>query len=156
MILFLDIDGVIRGFNEEELDFLYKDVMCRKFTKKSVKALNYIIRETNCDIVITSDWRNDYTLEQLQIIFEYNKIIKLPIDVTTFTKTNAMYLERDRVNEIKKWLSENPTDNYCVVDDMELKIENFVCCNEPYVLGIKEKGIKENIIKILKYGISNR
>ena len=155
-VLFLDIDGVVQPFNLRDNIVIYKDVRCVKFNKKSVKVLNEIIDKTDCEIVISSDWRHHYDLEGLQIIFEFNGIKKVPIDTTEIeVYTNAIHLEDDRVIEIKNWLKKNKVEKFCVVDDMNLDIENFVHCNRTYNEGIKQTGIKEKIIKILNNGISN-
>ncbi len=59
-VLFLDHDGVIclpdqwgrRSEGSLEIDKYFD-----KFDKKSIKILNEIIEKTNCEIVISSDWR---------------------------------------------------------------------------------------------------
>ena len=155
-IIFLDIDGVIYPFNEPDKLFLFEGRFSERLNQKSIKVLNAIIKQTDCEIVITSDWRRHYTLEELQFIFKSNGIIKEPIDVTPCVKfMSAMHLELDRVFEINQYLKENK-DNisvFCIVDDMKLdkdvELENFVLCARPYNEGIKQTGIKEKIIKIL-------
>lgn len=154
-IIFLDLDGVIHPFNEPDKLFDFNGFLAERLNQKSVKVLNEIILATDCEIVISSDWRQHYTLLELQKIFEANKIIKTPIDVTPCVEfTNALFLERDRVIEINQFLVEHKDmiGTFCVVDDMNLPIDNLVLCARPYNEGIKQTGIKEKIIKILNNG----
>ena len=55
-VVFLDFDGVIN----------IKDFSELKFDSNCIKNLNKIIKQTNADVVISSAWRNNYTLDELQ------------------------------------------------------------------------------------------
>jgi len=143
-ILFLDIDGVI-VLHSENTD---------KFNSQCVNILNDIIKQTNCEIVISSDWRNQYTLEQLKQIFINNEVIKTPISVTPnsneYLNNN---LDESRVEEILEYVIQNDIINYCAVDDLHLYSlgdNNFVRCKQPNYNGIMEEGVKEQIINNLK------
>ena len=149
-VLFLDIDGVVLPFN---VNGKTRD----DFDKKSVKVLNRIIEKTDCEIVVSSDWRNHCTLKQLENIFEYNGVIKKPIDITPNSiKYDMEGLDVGRVDEIKMWLDDNKEkhniEEYCAVDDLdlsELGPEHFVQCVRPYNEGIKQTSIEDKIIKRL-------
>jgi hypothetical protein len=126
-ILFVDHDGclVIRDQNDGELEDF--------FDKKSIKILNEIITESDCEIVISSDWRNHYTLKAMGDIYKDSGIIKKPIDYTPdlWTKNSSVDdLEKIRSLEIKTWLNQNSISyNWCAIDDMELLLSNFVLVN---------------------------
>ena len=72
-VIFLDHDGVTclstewgsRFKNKEGLDSTFD-----RFNDKAIKVLNKIIEETDCEIVISSDWRFHATLEQMQELYK--------------------------------------------------------------------------------------
>jgi hypothetical protein len=178
-ILFLDNDGVIclsnnwggrfkkKGFDSNPQTPM--DIRMDDFDTKAVKVLNEIIKETGCDIVMSSDWKRHGTLEQIQEMYEIRGI-KKPIDLTPlFTDLAAKQLlpkdfvlpyfdriEIERHLEILHWLKEHPeVTHWVAVDDLDMKIQdgwgltNFVHCQRPYNEGIKQSGIKDKIIKFL-------
>ena len=49
------------------------------FDKKAIKVLNSILEETDAEIVVSSDWQNFATLEELGEYYESQGIIKKPI-----------------------------------------------------------------------------
>lgn len=158
-IIFLDIDGVI---------ILDDTPPC----EGSIAVLNEVIRETGADIVVSSDRRRDIFVNGLDIDDEITeKIARLEIflnsigvegkvvGTTPETEfTNSMFLERDRGREIDEYLATNNiTDSYVVVDDIPVfngmapetrKDNRFI--HTKFYLGLKEKGIKEQMIKILR------
>ena len=52
------------------------------FHKQSVDALNHILSSTKCEIILTSGWRRFFDLEQMQEIFQWNSVQKVPIGFT--------------------------------------------------------------------------
>jgi len=182
-IIFLDHDGVVclstewggrfkkqkewnRLFPEQSViytnDFGKMDVEYRfdNFNKKAIDVLNTILVLTDADLVISSDWRYDCTLLEMQDLFEKYGVLKGPIDYTpNLTVEDFQELEikkggyeEERAFEIKKWLTLNPSVNkWVAVDDLNMTpyLDNFVHTvrmNE----GIKQSGIKEKIILYLK------
>lgn len=172
-VIFLDHDGVIclstewgsRFKNKEGLDSTFD-----RFNDKAIKVLNKIIEETDCEIVISSDWRFHATLEQMQELYKIRGIKKLPIDYTpslTFTTSNFSnsYAEpnESRSYEIKDWLKKHPeVTHWVAVDDLDMSnhfgpisgnhiwgLDNFVHTPRSSE-GIKQSGIKEKIIEFLK------
>ena len=170
-VLFLDHDGVIclstewgsRFKNKEGLDSAFD-----RFNEKAIKVLNQIIEETDCEIVISSDWRFHCTLTQMQGLYAIRGIKKLPIDFTpsSIPVESEFYSTLNEPNEsryyeIKEWLKDHPeVTNYVVVDDMDMSehyeankfqwgFKNFVHTPRSKE-GIKQSGIKEKIIKFLK------
>ena len=160
-ILFLDHDGVIclatewgnRFKNKEGLDGLFD-----RFNQKAIGVLNEIIDETDCEIVISSDWRFHATLSQMQQLYKERGIGKSPIDFTrsdldwkSFINTDRdRELEVTRVAEINSYVVEHKIEKWVAVDDMDLsKLNNFVQTPRSKE-GIKQVGIKEKIIKFLK------
>jgi hypothetical protein len=121
------------------------------FNSKAVKVLNEILELTGAEIVVSSDWKLHCTLEQLQDMFKEYGVIKSPIDVTPDEVLKKMSaIESNRVSEINGWLN-NHTDvtHWVAIDDLDLsKLPNFVHTKKMKE-GIKQSGIKEQILKFL-------
>lgn len=180
--LLLDIDGVIclstewgsRLKNKEGLDSSFD-----RFNDKAIKVLNEIISKTDCEIILTSDWRFEAPFEIIQELFKIRNILKSPIDHTTLEGLNPnlfkeedknfkMELEQTRALEIMDYINSRPEiKQWVAVDDLDLRknveTNNW---NEQSPLyrwwgldnfvwtrrqneGIKQCGIKEKVLKFL-------
>jgi hypothetical protein len=154
-ILFLDIDGVLAPFNNPNVYENHPDVHSEfyLFNKDCNIILNDIIEKTNCEIVISSDWRLYYTLNELKCIFEKNEILKSPIAVTIEKDFKSLQnLESNRCYEINEFVKNNDISKWCALDDLDLSglgESHFVFCTKPYTEGIKQLSIKEKLIKKL-------
>ena len=191
-VIFLDNDGVIclsnnwgsrykkqhkvydkdnaRPFQNE----LPTELRFDNFDKKAIKVLNSILEETDAEIVVSSDWQNFATLEELGEYYESQGIIKKPIGVTKeiggidFKKYDKMPWNRDldleqhRSLEILEWLEAHPeVTHWVAIDDLDMSarygevsgnlswgLTNFV--HTPFSRqGIKQSGIKDKILKFL-------
>jgi hypothetical protein len=118
------------------------------FDLEAVNILNEILYVTNCDIVVSSDWKLWVNLEEMQK-FYIEQGIKPPIAYTSFLlKDNYA---KSRTEEIIKWVSDNDVNKWVVVDDLDMReyfTSNFVWIEDKN-FGIKGKNIKEEIIKYL-------
>lgn len=103
-VLFLDIDGVLNNSASlaegvhiiPEKCLLVRDVCWR----------------TGAKIVISSTWRSDRSLDELQRIFRLMGLGGLIVDVTPWHK------EGPRGDEIAHWLRDNTkTRQYAIIDD---------------------------------------
>lgn len=158
--IFLDIDGVLATHIEFIMStkkFRDKNELAKElslpypFNKKCVKIFNEILDETDADIVLSSDWRIHWNLEQLDKIFKFNGVKKSPIDVTGRKFISMNSYDRNRVAEINEYKEKNDVGTFVVIDDMGLDIyfmENFVKTKDTE--GIKQLGIKNKILKILQ------
>lgn len=154
-IIFLDLDGVMctsscygRGKDNKWDAYM--------FDPKCVAVLNFILQETGAEIILSSDWRHTYTLQEMREIFAHNFVMKGPIGFTPSSKTyTADNLEGGRVDEIKFWLSAHAWKSdikWVAVDDLNMEeglFPNFAWCTRE-AEGIKRTGIKEKILEILK------
>lgn len=152
-IIFLDIDGVIAttscyGVARKNKWNSYK------FDEKCVAVLNFILQETGAEIILSSDWRKQHTLQEMREIFAHNFVMKGPIGFTPSDNLYDVDLEGGRTKEIKMWLKHNAWKNdikWVAIDDLDMSEglgENFVLCKNEHE-GIKRKGVKEKIIEIL-------
>jgi uncharacterized FAD-dependent dehydrogenase len=142
-VLFLDIDGVLRT-DSENAD--------NDFNLKCCEALNDIIRETGCQIVLSADRRLFMTFNELDKVFKDHEIISSPIAKTGHFPATAMNLEEKRGQEINEYVSHHKKEikKWCAVDDMNLKpfVENFV--KTKFNIGLKEPEVIKQIIDKLK------
>lgn len=160
-ILFLDHDGVICLATEWGSRFKNKDgfdSLFDRFNQKAINVLNEIIDETDCEIVISSDWRFHCSLSEMQQLYKIRGIAKPPMAYTRNDLDWKLFkditpdkeLETTRVMEILSYVKEYNLTNWVAVDDMDLSLlGNFVHTPKSKE-GIKQLGIKEKIIKFLK------
>ena len=142
------------------------------FDKKAIKILNEILEETGCEIVISSDWKLNATLEELGDYYESQGIIKRPIALTpniqhctvhgnVFIWSSQWDLEQTRTIEIRQYIHDHPEITHWVsIDDLNMgkigepwkdvwAIDNFVLTPKSSE-GIKQSGIKEKILNYFK------
>lgn len=184
-VLFLDNDGVIClgeqwGSRDKKIKNYIKktgisdmksmpvDIRLDNFDKKAVKVLNYVLKESGAEIVISSDWKLHASLEELKDLYLKQGIIKAPIAITPNLKdfdAHAAELfywkgwyEKARILEITKFLNDNPAiTHWAAIDDLYLGknqkddkgLENFILTRRPMTEGIKQSGIKEQLLKYL-------
>ena len=184
-VIFLDHDGVIclsdnwgnrfkkqKSWGKRKLSMstLSMPVEYRfdNFDEDAVKVLNEILVETGAEIVVSSDWKNWATVEEMGEYYESKGIIKKPIaftdsilydDYDDFPWHNKSELEQTRSLEIAQYIGQNPVITHWVaiddlnmsltdVDDTSWGLKNFVLTpvnNE----GIKQTGIKEKVLEYL-------
>lgn len=149
-LLYIDIDGPLATdecfFKKEKTK--WSNALYR-MNDNCVFVLNEIIQETGCDLIVSSDWRNYFTLDELGEIFEWNGIIKNPIGITSDEKLSLSDLDRNRGHQIKKSVDELKLEKWVAIDDLFLEklIENFVYCDP--IDGLCGKGIKQKVINFL-------
>lgn len=144
-ILFLDIDGVLAGYDwfvkrKDGGDFIDPD---------NVNFLNLI----DCEIVISSSWGEDGGRTERCL---RDKGLKLPIiGYTEHHEIGSNWIVRG--NSIQKWLQDNMEDSdyqYAIVDDnadmLLSQKDHLVQTNEAYGLTIDDV---EKICKILSSDI---
>jgi hypothetical protein len=114
-VIFTDIDGVLNPHWR------------KKWSKSAVMLYNKICKEFDLRVVITSTWRTNHTIEQLQQIFT-EQGIEIPIyDYTPHLE------QEDRGLEIRQWLMENvDCIDWVIIDDktsdIEPHVKNVVKC----------------------------
>lgn len=154
--IFLDIDGVLATTPQFYSKKRHEEWNCYRFDTKCVKVFNEIIKKINPVIILSSDWKNQYSIETMNYIFEWNDINVKISDYTPnlwgveFFKANE--LEACRASEIQTYVNNNQIKKWVAIDDLNLSPyiseENFV--HTPRVNeGIKQSGVKEKILKKL-------
>lgn len=123
-IIFLDIDGVLNSqsyyesdrYKEKETDNRF-DYDLEEIDERAVSYLSDLIKETNADIVVSSTWRNRYSVEEFQKLLEAKGLVGKVIGKTPRCGEDCI-----RGNEILKWMKTNIKDYsdfncYVILDD---------------------------------------
>jgi hypothetical protein len=154
--IFLDIDGVLATTmqyytNRKKWNSEYNRY---RFDEKCVNVFNQIIEKiSDLRIVLSSDWKEDYTLDILNRIFEINGVKTKIFDKTPnlwgIKYFSLQELEECRSMEILQYINEHiDICQYVAIDDLDLSTwipDNFIITprsNE----GIKQSGIKHKIL----------
>lgn len=161
--LFLDLDGVIathKEFMMSRQNFMVKHKEARDlgipypFNPRCVKILNEILEETGADIVLSSDWKKHWNLEELDKIFKFNGVIKSPIGVTKMGDILSLrHLEKNRAYEIESYINDNKIEKYVIIDDLNIgsymgsNANKFILTQD--TMGLKQTGIKQKILNVL-------
>ena len=161
-VIFLDIDGVLatsKQFQMNRQKFQAKHPAMGELNvpypwdEGCVKIFNEILDETGAIIVLSSDWKLHWNLDDLRGIFTWNGVKKSPIAVTVRDMFSEPELEKERVYEIMDYITSLGIENYVVIDDMNLG--QFMEDKDKFVRtisgqGLKQTGIKDKIIKMLQ------
>ena len=133
-VIFLDHDGVM-VLNGKD------------FEPKAIKLLQEIIKETKCDIIISSAWRKHIPFFNIQSLYRKHGL-KTPMGYTPVNISHIDDRPDIRGEEINTWLAHWPVEHWVALDDLDLSpfCENFVKCDPSYGLTEKES---EEIIQIL-------
>jgi len=155
IIIFLDIDGVmIVGWKKTKM---FPWGFQEPFDKGCVEVLNSIHEIMPVEIVISSDWRDHYSIPTLQKIFDEFGVKPKITDVTPNSKKYVMDdLEGGRSDEINTYIGQHKDEilAWVSVDDLKMyDLEHFVECTK-WTEGIKQTGIKEKIVNELKQQIN--
>lgn len=154
-IIYVDIDGPLATDDSAKIVEKTKwHPKLYRMDSKCVTVLNEIITETGCELVVSSDWRVHFNLTELGEIFEWNGVIKKPVNVTPQECISFSDKARNRIHQIKLSINEIKPEKWVSIDDLPLGqqyystgLPCFVEC-EP-IAGISREGIKESILKFL-------
>lgn len=162
--LFLDIDGVLATNTEffcNRTKFKEKNEWADKlgvpypFNPSCVKVLNKILSECKVTIILSSDWKRHWNLEQLETIFKENGVIQSPVEKTPTSLLSFANGTRNRAGDIESFLLSHPeVTDWIVIDDLTVSVyipEEF---HDRIFLttdseGLKKPGLKQKIIKRL-------
>ena len=163
-IIFLDIDGVLatdKEFMRNRTKFWEKHPAMAElkvpypWNEGAVKVFNEILEATDAEIVLTSDWRLHWNLDELKGIFTWNGVKKCPIAVTGDVFIGTGNLEMARAGEIGDYIKEFNIRNYVVIDDLNIgKYMKITEDDDKFFItrsgqGIKQTGLKDKIISKL-------
>ena len=158
-VIFLDIDGVLatnKEYTTNRTKFREKYSWAKElrvpygWNKGCVEVFNEILDATNADIVISSDWRFHWDLDELDKIFKANGVKKSPIFGTIKNKRKmSSDLEDDRVYQISEWVKFNKPEKWVAIDDMNLSDLGYNFIRTTDSKGLTQTGLKDKIINTL-------
>ena len=135
-VIFLDIDGVLnsdawyhytRALIKQNKENMFKNVnesdehiqyLQSQIDDRAVINLNYLLKNTDAKIVLSSSWRSNNSEEMtiLENVLRYKGL-----EFSGFLDITPYSLNRDRGEEIAEWLTVNCTtydiESYCILDD---------------------------------------
>lgn len=130
-LLFLDFDGVINCTGSFILmnDLKQKDddnLYCAAPNPVSVNLVQRLLNHSDVECVVSSSWRIGRTLEEVKNImiesFGFTNVDSV-IDMTPNSGKKRGY-------DIQEYLQNNPTKDYCIIDDdkdfLDNQLANFV------------------------------
>jgi len=88
--------------------------------ERCIVAMNRFLRTHDVEIVLSSDWRLHFSLDEMDRICKFNGLAKSPIGFTTVQGSTVHKLESYRVAEIQAYVAEHKIEQWCAVDDMDL------------------------------------
>lgn len=118
-VLFLDIDGVLNPFRTDE-----NGNIITKLDDSCISNLCKIVKETGCNIVISSTWK---VSNHLLDVLEEELFPKLPKgSIAGYTYT--FIPQRPREDEISKYIVDHSyeIDNFVIVDDYDFELKSFL------------------------------
>jgi len=128
--IFIDIDGPLSWGNWPDGEVKIMEGTKGEFTipyawdKAECDALSEIIKQTDAQLVVSSDWKKHFGFAQLSMIFEHYGIGRWNLlDTTTHfnpRKKMSSSLEWDRACEIEMWVKSFKPINWISIDDMQL------------------------------------
>lgn len=144
--LFLDIDGVLNSFDDYKVtgkEFL-ENIHNTTFilSDRQISLLNDINEKYHPKIILSSYWRNRYSLSVIQKKFE-DAGFKGKISGITPSFGGE---HEDRWQQIKHYIDDNDVSNYIILDDSPLdrkdtKFPNWIRTNSYH--GLDQKHMKE-------------
>lgn len=125
--IFLDIDGVLNTYHHRirQKQFAGKSSI-HVWCPDSCRNIVRLCKEFNANIVISSNWKDQYQLEELKEIFERNDIPADYIMDLTPSEVERHSGAEYRGREIQRWLDEHVPDGvpYLIIDDDSTVLES--------------------------------
>ena len=152
-IIFLDIDGPLAWGTWFDGRINFNDDLSIPYpwVKEDCDALTSILKQTEANIVLSSDWKLHWNLDELKGIFTWNGVKKSPIAVTpNIVEKMSSDLEDERQFQIQTFKREHKPESWVAIDDLDLSFslgDHFFKTKSG--MGIKQTGLKEKIIKKL-------
>ena len=130
-IIFIDIDGplawgtwnsgpvTIKGGRHGEFTIPYA------WDQEDCDALKQILEESNAKLVLSSDWRFQFSFRQMKDIFEHygihsSNLLDMTCQFSLWNKMSRTSLEHERALQIVKWAKDNKISNWIAIDDLGL------------------------------------
>ena len=130
-IIFIDIDGPLawgtwdKGYvilNEDERN---EFSIPYQWVKEDCDALKTIIDESNAKLVLSSDWRFQFSFRQMKDIFQHygihqSHLLDMTCQFSLWNKMSRPSIDHERALQVVKWAKDNKISNWIAIDDLRL------------------------------------
>ena len=130
-IIFIDIDGPLawatwdRGYvtlNEDERN---EFSIPYQWVKEDCDALKTILDESNAKLVLSSDWRFQFSFRQMKDIFQHygihpSNLLDMTCQFSLWNKMSRPSIDHERALQVVKWAKDNKITNWIAIDDLRL------------------------------------
>ena len=130
-IIFIDIDGPLawgtwdRGYvtlNEDERN---EFSIPYQWVKEDCDALKTILDESNAKLVLSSDWRFQFSFRQMKDIFQHygihpSHLLDMTCQFSLWNKMSRPSIDHERALQVVKWAKDNKISNWIAIDDLRL------------------------------------
>ena len=126
-VIFLDIDGPITNMTwlEGKVKIDEETVIPYAWEQENCDALRRIIEATGAVVVISSDWKQYYSMEQIRSIFRHYNIPENAL--IGFTANDRPKLSAGKIwtraHQIKEWVRKRKPEAWVALDDMDIGSE---------------------------------
>ncbi len=155
--IFLDIDGVLNTYRHRLLqEEVTGDSSMHNWCPQACNNLLQLCREYDVHIIISSNWKDQYELEEIREYFEKNGIPSDSIIDKTPSEVEVHKAAEYRGLEIQQWLNKNAPNgaSYVIIDDestiLSAQKEHFVHVDPEE--GLADPGAVAKISQILSNG----
>ena len=151
-LLFLDFEGVLNSINFFKKGHqYYENLFNDNIDKNAVSLVNQIIKKTNAQIVLISDWRIfskrlPKMLEEIGIKGKLYSNLPLSSSITS-TTTEPKWSIANKCKEIKAFIEreKNNITTYCIItSNKEIDINNNVVLTS-IITGLTENDVNKAI-----------
>lgn len=134
-VIFLDVDGVLNHGKQIE-----------KVEDNKIELLNQIVKRTNAEIVLSSDWRYWLDTDDEDVILLERKLGSVGIDIMSSTPiTKHGYRGAEIYQWINEWAGEK-IEKFVILDDRDdMKPYMNRLIQTSFNLGLQEKHVKKAI-----------
>ena len=130
-IIFIDVDGPLAWGSWADGKVIINEGTMNEFTipyawdVADCEALKTILDETNAKLVLSSDWRFQFSFRQMKDIFQHygihpSHLLDMTCQFSLWNKLSRTSLEHERALQIAKWAKDNKISNWISFDDMRL------------------------------------
>lgn len=133
-IIFIDVDGPLAWGSWADGKVIINEGTMNEFTipyawdVADCEALKTILDETNAKLVLSSDWRFQFSFRQMKDIFQHygihpSHLLDMTCQFSLWNKISRASLEHERALQVVKWTKDNKITNWIAIDDLNLSGE---------------------------------
>ena len=130
-IIFIDIDGPLAWSTWDDGWVTINEDCTNEFgipyawVQEDCDALKTILDETNAKLVLSSDWRFQFSFRQMKDIFQHygihpSNLLDMTCQFSLWNKMSRTSLEHERAMQVVKWAKDNKISNWIAIDDLNL------------------------------------